>query len=98
MIRRPPRSTLFPYTTLFRSTRNREAFAAASLERQACRDNTNVFHARQRFDALLHSAIEIHDRSGGVVFRAGQPELHGENMARIKSGVRREELRKSGDH
>src|SRR5256885_11999725 len=26
MIRRPPRSTLFPYTTLFRST---EAFAAA---------------------------------------------------------------------
>src|SRR3712207_1836278 len=25
MIRRPPRSTLFPYTTLFRSTRQREA-------------------------------------------------------------------------
>src|SRR5436309_15942064 len=24
MIRRPPRSTLFPYTTLFRSTRRRE--------------------------------------------------------------------------
>ena len=24
MIRRPPRSTLFPYTTLFRSGRNRE--------------------------------------------------------------------------
>src|SRR5687767_15436814 len=24
MIRRPPRSTLFPYTTLFRSRRNRE--------------------------------------------------------------------------
>src|SRR3712207_9507959 len=24
MIRRPPRSTLFPYTTLFRSTRGRE--------------------------------------------------------------------------
>src|SRR5260221_8973911 len=25
MIRRPPRSTLFPYTTLFRSARDREA-------------------------------------------------------------------------
>src|SRR5688572_32323448 len=25
MIRRPPRSTLFPYTTLFRSTRNERA-------------------------------------------------------------------------
>src|SRR5262245_63048741 len=29
MIRRPPRSTLFPYTTLFRSTRNLDAGAAA---------------------------------------------------------------------
>src|SRR5256885_8570944 len=26
MIRRPPRSTLFPYTTLFRSVRHREGF------------------------------------------------------------------------
>src|SRR3712207_7341484 len=26
MIRRPPRSTLFPYTTLFRSPRSRSAF------------------------------------------------------------------------
>src|SRR3712207_6928329 len=30
MIRRPPRSTLFPYTTLFRS--EREAASAASLQ------------------------------------------------------------------
>src|SRR2546430_15241718 len=29
MIRRPPRSTLFPYTTLFRSTANAEGYAAA---------------------------------------------------------------------
>src|SRR2546428_10185759 len=29
MIRRPPRSTLFPYTTLFRSTRARDALRAA---------------------------------------------------------------------
>src|SRR3712207_8457133 len=28
MIRRPPRSTLFPYTTLFRSVRHVEALAA----------------------------------------------------------------------
>src|SRR5258707_4448346 len=32
MIRRPPRSTLFPYTTLFRSKRWRE-YAEASLQR-----------------------------------------------------------------
>src|SRR3712207_7242965 len=29
MIRRPPRSTLFPYTTLFRSAQPRELLAAA---------------------------------------------------------------------
>src|SRR5688572_31825934 len=29
MIRRPPRSTLFPYTTLFRSSRNRRRDCAA---------------------------------------------------------------------
>src|SRR5256885_10383038 len=32
MIRRPPRSTLFPYTTLFRSERSRSA-AVARLQR-----------------------------------------------------------------
>src|SRR5256885_7997726 len=33
MIRRPPRSTLFPYTTLFRSVDERIAVAAALVER-----------------------------------------------------------------
>src|SRR6202161_4932847 len=33
MIRRPPRSTLFPYTTLFRSWRRRTALRLGSLRR-----------------------------------------------------------------
>src|SRR5437763_12316389 len=36
MIPRPPRSTLFPYTTLFRS-KTRSAVSAAISERQVCR-------------------------------------------------------------
>src|SRR2546430_3088110 len=32
MIRRPPRSTLFPYTTLFRSHHGREAERAADVD------------------------------------------------------------------
>src|SRR5256885_16733118 len=39
MIRRPPRSTLFPYTTLFRST---PAFAR--------RDGVDVLHRARRLD------------------------------------------------
>src|SRR5579871_6934060 len=35
MIRRPPRSTLFPYTTLFRSRRGRPAGLAAEAEHVA---------------------------------------------------------------
>src|SRR5438045_5090717 len=31
MIRRPPRSTLFPYTTLFRSSRSARDFGAGSI-------------------------------------------------------------------
>src|SRR5256885_12954524 len=33
MIRRPPRSTLFPYTTLFRSDRDRQRAAASPTRR-----------------------------------------------------------------
>src|SRR3712207_9312917 len=32
MIRRPPRSTLFPYTTLFRSTRNPKRFPKGRIK------------------------------------------------------------------
>src|SRR3712207_7738454 len=38
MIRRPPRSTLFPYTTLFRSRRRRAAADAARARRRAGRE------------------------------------------------------------
>src|SRR3712207_7726029 len=33
MIRRPPRSTLFPYTTLFRSVKNGVAHTAANVDK-----------------------------------------------------------------
>src|SRR3989442_11966805 len=42
MIRRPPRSTLFPYTTLFRSVRIHPRFTLASFEAG--------FNARSGFD------------------------------------------------
>src|SRR3712207_7679562 len=41
MIRRPPRSTLFPYTTLFRSLREVQFFSHASSQRRsACSRST----------------------------------------------------------
>src|SRR5256885_7485112 len=51
MIRRPPRSTLFPYTTLFRSVAHRAA-AVGERPRQGAResraDRRNVARPRRR--------------------------------------------------
>src|SRR2546430_10109409 len=41
MIRRPPRSTLFPYTTLFRSRSDRRRRCALPLDRRGVGDREN---------------------------------------------------------
>src|SRR5256885_11163800 len=50
MIRRPPRSTLFPYTTLFRST------AAGSGKDPAQRPDQPFGHVTGRFQACKNAA------------------------------------------
>src|SRR3712207_9355740 len=52
MIRRPPRSTLFPYTTLFRSAEARERWRPAALScfdgaRQVPFRSRDVVHAKR---------------------------------------------------
>src|SRR3712207_7777408 len=54
MIRRPPRSTLFPYTTLFRSARA----ALALVVQLDGEERGHVRHAR----GLLHVVRHDHDR------------------------------------
>src|SRR5205085_5685639 len=54
MLRRPPRSTLFPYTTLFRSLQGRHAawLSEGGLSRTAGR----VLHRRDRKSTRLNSS------------------------------------------
>src|SRR5438132_11705583 len=48
MIRRPPRSTLFPYTTLFRSLSGRHSLCLAwSLARHHCRRKRSEEHTSE---------------------------------------------------
>src|SRR3989449_4883081 len=66
MIRRPPRSTLFPYTTLFRSVQATEDF----IRREGVRALYLTDHpARSRIYRRLRRAgarwILVHDRSSG---------------------------------
>src|SRR5256885_11508671 len=58
MIRRPPRSTLFPYTTLFRS--------------RAAIDLAGVYNARKDYELaapLYARALELAQQSGSIVAR-----------------------------
>src|SRR5688572_32310067 len=54
MIRRPPRSTLFPYTTLFRSGREWFLPRSAPASRIRCHDKARYQDGRCRGDADSH--------------------------------------------
>src|SRR3989449_8071876 len=71
MIRRPPRSTLFPYTTLFRS--NMGAFLVVeALARAEGSEATTAFRGLAQRSPLLALAMLIFLLSlGGVPFVAG---------------------------
>src|SRR2546429_2821703 len=51
MIRRPPRSTLFPYTTLFRSARQRRAFLSRDANATKSTPPKSVLAAKGLTDA-----------------------------------------------
>src|SRR3712207_8199957 len=71
MIRRPPRSTLFPYTTLFRSTfrLNVDELAAAGLHQRSEISNRKseflthpVFNTHHSETELLRYIFKLQDR------------------------------------
>ena len=71
MIRRPPRSTLFPYTTLFRSAQIK-AFKSSSESLLALRGNNCVaaVHDSTLINPLINDSTEWKD------YRAISPELN----------------------
>src|SRR3712207_6917725 len=76
MIRRPPRSTLFPYTTLFRSARVR---LGGDLTRHVGVDRLAIRVAGVRGRAELdHVLVEL-ERADGSLLAEGDVELLVEN-------------------
>src|SRR3712207_7870415 len=76
MIRRPPRSTLFPYTTLFRSRRARGAPAPS---RRAHRTVQQHPHERPGEDARMTSTQQ-------PAATAAQPLTQDEQIAQLEIG------------
>src|SRR5688572_31611764 len=54
MILRPPRSTLFPYTTLFRSPFDRDSAGALDFTREGGHSARRIIHAK---DATGHAIL-----------------------------------------
>src|SRR5258705_8512000 len=72
MIRRPPRSTLFPYTTLFRSAQQAHVHGPGRV--------------RDRLPVAAHGGIRAaHARMRIAVARAGHRHVHGEDQGDRKS-------------
>src|SRR5690348_17745191 len=69
MLRRPPRSTLFPYTTLFRSRSHR--VKAVSAQRVRTRGREQVAHERGRAGGIVR-AVEHRHRVGRVLVNGRQ--------------------------
>src|SRR5947199_1772778 len=63
MLPPPPRSTLFPYTTLFRSADNRERAFAQYFERR--KENADALA-----DLAVGNFIEMRDKTASRAFRA----------------------------
>src|SRR3712207_7702026 len=77
MIRRPPRSTLFPYTTLFRSQR-RESFAAGPVVLVLGDSQPLAPH----LEHLLREVVRLGERHGGVDIFDGIGGAHVELQSR----------------
>src|SRR2546422_3655185 len=59
MIRRPPRSTLFPYTTLFRSRRLQQPLELVEAQRRVHRERADDAEAH----TLVDQAVELDRKS-----------------------------------
>src|SRR3712207_8229205 len=63
MIRRPPRSTLFPYTTLFRSCFSRSLFGTSALlrvrPRKKSRRETSPANQKPKASSLVSMVLEL---------------------------------------
>src|SRR5256712_8985410 len=88
MIRRPPRSTLFPYTTLFRSQLKLEKNVPLELPRLVA-DRTKV---KQILLNLLSNAIKFTTQGRVLVGVQAEPESVRVRVSDTGIGIRAEDL------
>src|SRR5256885_16882187 len=78
MIRRPPRSTLFPYTTLFRSLLSRVSGLSGSVAKSVVRwrDANGSFKSRKQLMEVAGLGAKTFEQSAGFLrIRGGDKPL-----------------------
>src|SRR6267143_6276652 len=90
MIRRPPRSTLFPYTTLFRSLRAAER--AVGVPADPDRDAALLAWPRQRVDLRQRVVATLEARRRLTPARAHDLQVLVRHLAARREGRRRQRL------
>src|SRR3712207_9595974 len=95
MIRRPPRSTLFPYTTLFRSQRAVRGDDEEEKAQQA--DEVEVVQVLRLVEQEDVGEAEEEERGGGSVAEA-QEDARGERAQRVEVPVDRKSTRLNSSH
>src|SRR3989441_7012651 len=87
MIRRPPRSTLFPYTTLFRSLTAKPILYAANV------NEDDLAQGGGRWLDALRAAVQAHHEEAEIVLFSARFEAE---LAELSGEERREFLAQAG--
>src|SRR3989441_11397559 len=95
MIRRPPRSTLFPYTTLFRSQQQLDS-AVRTFDQQAIALSPAAKQAKQRDLQQLQQRFEQRNSELQDKAQQRQRELLQPIQARVTGVIQRSEERRVG--
>src|SRR3712207_8585083 len=68
MIRRPPRSTLFPYTTLFRSRAIAEVYACHDAQEKFMRDFIKAWNKVMNLDRLDRKSTRLNSSHANISY------------------------------
>src|SRR2546422_1669563 len=102
MIRRPPRSTLFPYTTLFRSLhpdpeKERTGVRANFLER-LCRSVVNLLHVLRSEEHTSELQSRLHLVCRLLLEKKKSQSYYSVQVVHIFISVRREPHKRNSSH
>src|SRR5260221_2857915 len=82
MIRRPPRSTLFPYTTLFRSSSSAETPAPSDSVSPATSPTSTPAYTRPTF-TVLYAGVEVGEVAGRSEEHTSELQSHSDLVCRL---------------